>query len=212
MKGLYQPMIVLVMLLTATISLAHPVAQKGKNDTYELPTKNTIYVDDNNTQGPWGGSYDHPYQYINDGVLHATDDDTVYVFNGVYNETVIINKSICIQGQQQENTIIDGQNNGSAITVTSDNVYIEGFTIRNSGGYQGNAGITVTANSTTITKCTIYRARTGISVQNKSETLITHCRFHTNGYGIMFSSSAFVTIDYCTFYHNGIGAYLSPRR
>ncbi|MCX6663881.1 MAG: right-handed parallel beta-helix repeat-containing protein [Euryarchaeota archaeon] len=195
-------------LFTSTISIANPIKQKETTYKSALPTGMTIYVDDNNTQGPWNGSYDYPYQYIRGGILHAIDGDTVYVFNGIYNETVTINKSIYFRGQQQENTVIDGQNNGSIITITSDNVYISKFTIRNSGGYQGNGGVTVTANTTTITECTIYRTRTGISVQNSSETIITNCRFHTNGYGIMFSSSAFVTIDQCTFYHNGIGVYL----
>jgi parallel beta-helix repeat protein len=208
MKKRYLLILATFILFTSTISIANPIKQKETTDNSILPMGITIYVDDNNTHGPWNGSYDYPYQYIRDGILHATDGDTVYVFNGLYNETVLINKSIYIGGQQQENTIIDGQNNKSVINVTSDNVYLRRFTIRNSGGYYGNAGITVSANTTTITECTIYRTRTGISVQNKSETIITHCRLHTNGYGILFSSSAFVTIDQCTFYHNGIGAYL----
>jgi parallel beta-helix repeat protein len=208
MKKRYLLILATFILFTSTISIANPIKQKETTDNSILPMGITIYVDDNNTHGPWNGSYDYPYQYIRDGILHATDGDTVYVFNGLYNETVLINKSIYIGGQQQENTIIDGQNNKSVINVTSDNVYLRRFTIRNSGGYHGNAGITVSANTTTITECTIYRTRTGISVQNKSETIITHCRLHTNGYGILFSSSAFVTIDQCTFYHNGIGAYL----
>ena len=208
MKKHYLLILATFVLFTSTISIANPIKQKETIDNTTLPTGMTIYVDDSNTQGPWNGSYDYPYQYIRDGILHASDGDTVYVFNGLYNETVIINKSITFRGQQQENTIIDGQNNGSVITVTSDNVYIRRFTIRNSGGYQGNAGITINANTTTITECTVYRTRTGISVQNSSETIITNCRFHTNGYGIAFSSSAFVTIDQCTFYHNGIGVYL----
>ncbi|MCJ7697682.1 MAG: hypothetical protein MUO73_05065, partial [Thermoplasmata archaeon] len=133
-------------LFTSTISIANPIKQKETIDNSALPTGITIYVDDNNTQGPWNGSYDYPYQYIRDGILHASDGDTVYVFNGIYNETVTINKSIYFRGQQQDNTIIDGHNNGSVIHVTTDNVRIRRLTIRNSGGCQGNAGITVNVN------------------------------------------------------------------
>ncbi|HUT00330.1 MAG TPA: right-handed parallel beta-helix repeat-containing protein [Candidatus Thermoplasmatota archaeon] len=208
MKRCYLCIIVLIILLTSSLVGARPLAQSQKDDTFGPLTKTTIYVDDSNTQGPWNGSYEHPYQYITEGILHATDGDTVYVFNGLYNETILLNKSIYFRGQQQENTIIDGQNTGLVISVTSDNVNIRKFTIRNSGGYEGNAGIAVFSNTTTITECTIYRTRTGILVQNQSETIITSSRFHTNGYGILFSASAFVTIDYCMFYHNGIGAYL----
>jgi parallel beta-helix repeat protein len=197
----------LVFLLTATFSQAALVSQKQSDNPFNLPIKNTIYVDDSNTQGPWNGSYDYPYQSIHDGILHAGDGDTVYVFNGVYNETVCVNKSIYLRGQQQDTTIIDGQNNGSVVNVISDNVYIRRFTIRNSGGYQGNAGVSTTGNTATITECTIYRTRAGISVQNSSETSITFCRFHTNGYGILADSSVYETIDSCVLYHNGIGAY-----
>lgn len=207
MKRRYLSIFLLVLLLLSPISIANPTIQDARKDTSILP-KNTIYVDDSNTQGPWNGSFDYPYQYINDGLLHATDGDTIYVFSGLYSETIFINKSISIRGQDQGNTIIDGQNNGSVMTVASEHVTIRRFTIRNSGGYQGDAGIAVIANTTTITECTIYRTRAGISVQDSSETAITSCRFHTNGFGIVSSSSVFVTIDQCTFYHNGAGVYL----
>jgi parallel beta-helix repeat protein len=207
MKKHYLLVLATIILITSTISIANPIKQKETADKSILYTGMTIYVDDNNTQGPWNGSYDYPYRYIHDGILHASDGDTVYVFNGLYNETIILNKSIYFRGQQQDNTIIDGQNDGSVIYVDIDNVRIRGFTIRNSGGYQGNAGITINANNATITESTIYRSRTGISVKNSSETIMTNCRFHTNGYGITFSSSAYATIDQCTFYHNGIGIY-----
>jgi len=108
-----------------------------------LPAKHTIYVDDDNIQGPWNGSYEYPYQSISDGIMQATTNDMVFVFNGCYYETVHINKTIDLHGEQQNSTIIDGQYNGSVITITGDYVDICGFTIRNSGGYQGNAGISV---------------------------------------------------------------------
>jgi parallel beta-helix repeat protein len=209
LKRHYLSIGVLIILLTSSLSVAAPLIQKKTDEPFGLSAKNTVYVDDDNVQGPWDGSYEHPYQYIYDGILHAIDNDMVFVFNGLYEETVLLNKSIFLQGEQQNTTIIDGQNNGSVITVTSDNVYIRGFSIRNSGGYQENAGITVAANTAVITDCTIYRTHTGVSVQNKNVTVITNCRFHTNGYGILSTSSATVKIDQCTFYHNGIGVYLS---
>lgn len=37
---------------------------------------NTIYVDDDNIQGPWDGSIQHPFQFIQDGITDA-DSDTI---------------------------------------------------------------------------------------------------------------------------------------
>lgn len=197
--------ILIAIVLFTPLSLAHPAIPIGDTDSFG--PKTTIYVDDSNTQGPWNGSDDYPYQYIKDGILHAVDGDTVFVFNGLYLETVLVNKSIYLRGQEQENTIIDGQNDGSVVTITSDDVHIRRFTIRNSGGYQGDAGIAVEADSTMISECTIYRARAGVFIQNHSSTNILSSRFHTNGFGVSSSFSDFVALDSCIFYHNGIGAY-----
>ncbi|KYK24280.1 hypothetical protein AYK25_00110 [Thermoplasmatales archaeon SM1-50] len=207
MKRHYTSVVILTVVLLSPVSIANNYRQDMANNVVDSSTKTTIYVDDSNIQGPWNGSYEYPYQFINDGIRHATDGDTVYVFNGLYLETVRINKSIYIRGQDQDYTIIDGQNYGSVVTITSDAVYIRRFTIRNSGGCKGDAGITVLANTTIITECALYRTRVGILIQNKSGITITSSRFHTNGFGIVFSSSAFVTIDNSIFYHNGIGVY-----
>ena len=53
-----------------------------------------LYVDDNNTEGPWDGSIDYPYRFIKDGVNNAQDDDTVFVKNGIYNQLIVINKNL----------------------------------------------------------------------------------------------------------------------
>lgn len=209
MKKRYFLSISLVFLLLIPLSNATYDRQHSPHDDpLNSPTKATIYVDDSNTQGPWDGSYEHPYQYIKDGLLYATDGDMVYVFNGLYPETVHINKSVYLRGQQQELTIIDGEQNGSVITVTANNVIIRRLTIRNSGGYQGDAGINITASSTTVTDCTLYRTRAGIFIYKTNKTTISSSRFHTNGFGIFFASSDSGAIDHCTFYHNGAGLYL----
>lgn len=59
---------------------------------------NTIYVDDDNTEGPWDGSMEHPFQYIQEGINASMDGDTVFVFEGTYTENVMINKSIILRG------------------------------------------------------------------------------------------------------------------
>jgi len=50
----------------------------------------TIYVDDDNTEGPWDGTKEYPYQSIKDGINNSSSYDTVFVFNGIYNESVNI--------------------------------------------------------------------------------------------------------------------------
>jgi len=85
-----------------------------------------VYVDDDNTEGPWDGSADHPYQHIQDGIDAASSDDTVFVFIGIYNEDIDIQKSIKLTGQAKESTIIEGSVD---ITSTS-SVKVSRFTVR----------------------------------------------------------------------------------
>ena len=98
----------------------------------------TIYVDDDNTSGPWNGTLEHPYRHIQEGVNNASDGDTVFVFTGNYNEFVWLNKSIHLIGEDKNRTVIDGKNTGFQIGVyiLSDEVCIKGFTIQNTS-YRG---------------------------------------------------------------------------
>ena len=207
-KYLFELCLAFLMILSVAPASSFSAPQHPVQDVTMLYPGAVIYVDDSNTQGPWNGSHGYPYRHIRDGITHAVDGDTVYVFNGVYNETVTVNKSIYFIGEQQSNAIIDGGNNGSVVQVTAENVRLRRFTVRNSGGFSGNAGITVGANLTTISECTIFRTRNGILAENRSQLTVTSSRFHTNGFGISTKHVFYVTIDQCIFYHNAIGTYL----
>jgi parallel beta-helix repeat protein len=84
-----------------------------------------IYVDDDNTKGPWDGSLEHPFQTIQDGGNHSKNGDTVFVFDGKYRSTRI-NKSISLIGEDRDKTIVN-----SAFIVLANWVNITGFTIQN---------------------------------------------------------------------------------
>jgi len=107
------------------------------------PISRTIYVDDSNTQGPWYGTLEHPYQFIEDGIEHADPYDTVYVFNGIYRgkttTPILIQKPLYLVGESKENTIIDVQDyqdkKGITLTTYVSGITIEKFTI--TCGYMG---------------------------------------------------------------------------
>ena len=203
-KKLETLLIAFIFLLTIINSTALGKQIENKTIT-SISNKNIIYVDDNNTAGPWDGTMEHPYRYIYDGVSNASDNDTVYVFNGVYNETLTINKHITIQGEKQNSTIIDGMYKEFIIHIVEDNVSIMNLTLRNSGGYRDNAGIKISSENNSIKDCTIYRTKTGIYINNTSDNEINNCSFYTNGEGIFVCFSSKNSIKNCQFYHNAIG-------
>ena len=79
------------------------------------------------------------YATIQLAIDAASNGDTIYVSNGTYIENINFNnKELNLIGQNRENTIIDGNQNGSVITMYS-NSLIKGFTIQNgTGQFSGN--------------------------------------------------------------------------
>ena len=104
----------------------------------------TIYVDDDNTSGPWDGTLLHPYQHIQEGINNASVGDTVYVFNGTYYGGFEVNKTINLIGENKDSTVLDA--GGSYIDISSNTVNFSGFTVQNSSTY----GIYVRSDSNTI--------------------------------------------------------------
>jgi len=79
-------------------------------DLEPVASSTTIYVDDDNTMGPWDGTLEHPYRYIEDGVNASKNGDTVYVFNGIYHNEFfeIKRKSIQLIGEDKNTTFFTG--------------------------------------------------------------------------------------------------------
>jgi len=102
-----------------------------------------IYVDDDNTTGPWDGSFEHPYRYIRSGINDASNGDEVVVFEGIYKESVkFYGKNIILRSTNStnpsvvENTIISGRDNSTYPVVTfsgdeTSSCVLSGFTIEN---------------------------------------------------------------------------------
>jgi len=67
------------------------------------------------------------FQTIQSAVASANTNDTVYIYNGTYNEhDILVERKISIVGQSQNNTVIDAGNNGRhfIISDSSDSVGI----------------------------------------------------------------------------------------
>ncbi|GAG59935.1 unnamed protein product, partial [marine sediment metagenome] len=89
-----------------------------------------IYVDEANVTGTEDGTKTHPFNTITEGIEIVASGKSVMVAEGTYNEQLIINKGITLQGAGKESTLISGfEYSGNLITITADDVTISGFTI-----------------------------------------------------------------------------------
>lgn len=130
-----------------------------------------IYVDDDNTEGPWDGSIDYPYQYIWKGIENADPGNVIYVFNGTYHEDITIFKSIDLLGEDKDITIIDGGGCCNVVEITADGVHLRGFTIQNSGNNPNNAGISVNSKNNNIYANNIVNNNYGIRLIGLNNTI-----------------------------------------
>jgi len=93
------------------------------------------YVDDD-ASGGGDGSKKRPFTSIRDAVEAVVEGGMVYVWEGVYNESVEIEKTLSIIGNGSANTTIDrGGDDGDLVTITADGVTMSGFTVSTGGGF-----------------------------------------------------------------------------
>jgi parallel beta-helix repeat protein len=142
-------------------------------------TGTMIYVNDDNTSGIEDGSLEYPYNTIQEGVNAASNGDTVYVFCGTYNEHVTIDKSITLQGESRDDTVIDSGGIWDVVTVSADLVNVSGFTIQN--GDDSYDGIVMVG----VEYCHISDVRAaynimGIYIEDSHFNVIENCEVSNN--------------------------------
>jgi parallel beta-helix repeat protein len=158
-----------------------------------------------------GGNEQGNYSSILNAIYNASEGDTIIVSNGIYNENIIVNKSIQLIGEDKEQTIINGSINGNIITLTSNSVTITGFTIQYSGSIFPNAGINVTSNYNNISGNILKNNFYGMTLFSASNNIISENTISNNNQcGIYMSDSSNNIITENTIKYNrynGIGLY-----
>ncbi len=172
-----------------------------------------------------GGRGPNNYSSIQEAIDNAKDGDTIKVYPGIYNESVIVNKEVKIIGDPAINA-----NGGYGIEIVANNVSIENFTIYNFsiGIYAHNI------ENVSISNCTIYNPSQhgagikfeyvtkshimntsvnntwdGITLRYSSYNTMSNCVSHDNGAsGIFLFSSANNKITNCTSSNNRDGIYI----
>jgi parallel beta-helix repeat protein len=74
------------------------------------------------------------YLNITSAVSNAKNGDVILVKSGVYIESVTINKTLTLKGENKETTIVNGNNLGPTFLLLGENIKITGFEVRNAEG------------------------------------------------------------------------------
>ena len=171
---------------------------------------NSTFVDHHYNSSTVGWGIDH-FSKIQDAINAVNPGDMVYVYNGIYYENVIVNKSITLAGESKFGTIITGGSSGDVVCLSVDGVNITDFTIQNSGRNLNNSGFKVLSDNNIIEGNMIIHNSVGIFLQNGSNNTIRRNIVNTNTYGIglEYSNSGNSILGNYVTDNNITGIYLS---
>jgi parallel beta-helix repeat protein len=119
------------------------------------------------------------------------DGHTITVDAGLYQEHVVVDKSISLIGEDRNNTIIDGGGTGTSLSITADHVSVTGFKITNEGR--------------------LIRETDGLRIQGCSYVIISRNIISRNNDGLFIYQSGNVRVQNNLIFDNrrGIGITLS---
>jgi parallel beta-helix repeat protein len=115
---------------------------------------------------------------IQNAINNSKDGDIIHVWEGIYNESIVINKSITLIGNGSANTNIAGNSSGDIITITANWVNISGFNLTNRNNNYG-----------------------GIKVIDSENISIFDNSINNNNYGIKLENS-----NYCKIINNNVSS------
>lgn len=125
---------------------------------------------------------------IQDAINAAGLGDTIYVYNGTYNEYLTVNKTLTITGQNKQGTIINGSLSKPVIEIEANNIRVSEFTIQN-----GSAGIDITGYNGTVISNNIIKENQieGIAIEYCRNTTVSGNSIGYNGWdGIFVTNSS----------------------
>jgi len=167
-----------------------------------------VYVDDDNTSGPWDGTSQHPYQYIQDGVDNVDTGGTIYVASGTYEESVLIEKSMTVSGYSWDNTEVTTTGSDDSFVISADHVTVSNFLVK--AGDNGYGIKFLDATYCTVSEIKAMDSKHGITILRGDHNTISNCIATANSnYGISITSADDSTIQNNEISLNFFGVYIS---
>ena len=144
------------------------------------------------------------YEKIQTAINNSQNGDTITVKNGIYQENIIINKIISLNGQDKEKTVIDANNHEDGIKIEANWVNISNFRITNCGENDFDSGIEIRSSNVQVTNCSISDNKGyGIYLKKSDNNKIANCSINNNSDGGIYMDECLGNIIRdCNFLNN----------
>lgn len=181
---------------TAMIQYQHQPGYEYSVYPLDSNRRQTLYV---------GGTGPNNYSKIQDAVDNASNGDSIYVYQGIYYEHVLLTKKVTLIGESRDQTKIDGGGTGNVIKIQADSVTLTQFSLQH-----GGIGVYIVSSSNvSIIQNTILNNWEGIGLLASSQCLISGNIIAHNGFeGINPVQTTFTTISENTIIDHLQGIYL----
>jgi len=134
-KKLMLMIVTLIFISTSVVTFSHG---------YKPADTSQVWVDDDFTSGTSGWQTTH-FDNIQDAVDAVDFGGVVTINEGIYNEHVVVDRKMDIEGVSRHLVTIDGSGAGSVISAQANNLIIKGLTLTN-----GNIGLDLQCNNSEI--------------------------------------------------------------
>jgi parallel beta-helix repeat protein len=177
--------------ITISVLFLTGCVENTQEDNNNSDIKNIIVGSDKNAD----------FKFIQEAINFSVDGDTIIVQEGLYNESLYINKSInLISDKKNECIIIGGFNQNSSqniiIQINADKCLLDGFKITRKQGSGVTKGIKINSSYNKIVNNTIYDLSEAIFIDNPSqENMIIKNNLSDNHYGLKVQESTNNTIS-----------------
>ncbi len=134
------------------------------------------------------------YEWIQEAIDDADPGNTILVGSARYHETISVNKSLALVGEDRPNTIIDGGLRGNAIEVVADWVNITGLTVTRVGSGKSGIRLEKVRNCSILNNNISGNVYHGIYLFNCSKVTVSDNNASDNYDGIYCDTSSFISI------------------
>ena len=162
------------------------------------------------------------FSTISQAIATASDGQTIFVRKGCYNESVIVDKSLWLIGENQ--TLIDAHSVGVDLLISHSNVNVTGFTLQNTptpatGSWiEQMQGIglskqladiqVVNAQNCNVYKNNLTNSLTAVALENSTQNTIINNQIIENAYGVEFDWASDNCIISNVFVSSGMAIHL----